>query len=232
MPIPFFNEVINSLKTLGCEYLNITGGEPLLHKDIWEFVRLASAHGIKPLLSTNGLLLPSICDPRLNSLALISLPLDAAIPELNDKIRCKGHFMHIVDLIDEYLQSNPKFILKVNTIVFHDNILQLHNILPLINYDRIIWKLFQYSPKGDFSLQQSVKGVQNEEFNEIARQISGTPGIRCKIEKLGADDPAGYLIIDPEGNIYLPKGNAYDIMGNIRDQKVVEMLEKSHSKVD
>lgn len=229
VPVNLFNEVILNLKDLGCERLNISGGEPLLHKYVWDIIKITVGQGIHPLLSTNGLLLSSMDDSRLDSLAVVSLPLDAATPDLNDTIRCQGHFDHIMNLISEYLQSDKKFVLKINTIVFQENVSHLHDILAIVNHDRIIWKLFQYAPRGTFATRPRLMGLEDNLFEEVVGDIAATPGVRCRITALGADKAMNYIIVDPEGHVHLPTRHEYSVLGNISDPKVIELLANIHS---
>ena len=47
-------KIIDDLAELGCEFLSITGGEPLLRKDIFSLCRHAHQKGLKVGLTTNG----------------------------------------------------------------------------------------------------------------------------------------------------------------------------------
>ena len=49
--------LIDEMKALGTEMLILTGGEPLLRKDIYEIARYASDHGIWVVMGTNGVLI-------------------------------------------------------------------------------------------------------------------------------------------------------------------------------
>jgi radical SAM protein with 4Fe4S-binding SPASM domain len=48
--------LIDEMKSLGTEMLILTGGEPLMRKDIYEIARTASAQGIWVVMGTNGVL--------------------------------------------------------------------------------------------------------------------------------------------------------------------------------
>jgi radical SAM protein with 4Fe4S-binding SPASM domain len=48
--------LIDELKALGTEMIILTGGEPLLRKDIYDIARYASAQGIWVVMGTNGVL--------------------------------------------------------------------------------------------------------------------------------------------------------------------------------
>src|SRR3990172_10527734 len=50
-------ELIGEMKALGTEMLILTGGEPLLRKDIYEIARYASDQRIWVVMGTNGVLI-------------------------------------------------------------------------------------------------------------------------------------------------------------------------------
>jgi len=50
-------DLIDEMKALGTEMLILTGGEPLLRKDIYEIARYASDRGIWVVMGTNGVLI-------------------------------------------------------------------------------------------------------------------------------------------------------------------------------
>ncbi len=49
--------LIDEMKALGTEMLILTGGEPLLRKDIYEIAKAASAQKIWVVMGTNGVLI-------------------------------------------------------------------------------------------------------------------------------------------------------------------------------
>jgi MoaA/NifB/PqqE/SkfB family radical SAM enzyme len=80
--------LIDDLARSGCAHVSITGGEPLLRKDLPILMARIAHHGMKINMNTNGLLLPE----RLNAVRLadsVVISLDGP-PELNDAIRGKG----------------------------------------------------------------------------------------------------------------------------------------------
>jgi len=50
-------QLLDEMKALGTEMLILTGGEPLLRKDIYDIARAASGHGIWVVMGTNGVLI-------------------------------------------------------------------------------------------------------------------------------------------------------------------------------
>lgn len=78
-------------------YLNFSGGEPLLHPGIMQFIETVSQNGIEPLVNTNGLRLldDSVLDElmRLHAKGIkfrLSISYDSPDPNANDTGRGRG----------------------------------------------------------------------------------------------------------------------------------------------
>lgn len=69
-------------------FVRFTGGEPLMHRDVVELVRLGSEHGMKMSLITNGLLLPRMIE-RLAQAGLdhVVVSIDGATASTHDVYR-------------------------------------------------------------------------------------------------------------------------------------------------
>ena len=72
---------------LGLNKIRITGGEPLLRRDLSELVRMVSSLGIEVALTTNGSLLADRAEQLSRAgLNRVTVSLDALEPELHSKI--------------------------------------------------------------------------------------------------------------------------------------------------
>ena len=84
----------------GCRFVDFTGGEPLLHPDLPEFLRRAKKAGLMTSVTTNCILF----EERAGELAgLIDLPhfsIDADSAELHDKIRGCLSYEKVIRSID------------------------------------------------------------------------------------------------------------------------------------
>jgi len=72
----------------GIRYIRLTGGEPLLHKDIVEFLTLIADHGMKSSIITNGFFLEKKLQALVKAgLDQIIVSIDGAYAETHDRIR-------------------------------------------------------------------------------------------------------------------------------------------------
>jgi radical SAM protein with 4Fe4S-binding SPASM domain len=101
---PELDRVFGELAALGSFRLGLTGGEPLLRKDLFEVIDAALAHGLHPCLTTNGLLLDEELARALGSrdLVWLNVSLDAATAATNDRVRGAGTFDAVVERLRRF----------------------------------------------------------------------------------------------------------------------------------
>ena len=95
---PELDRVFGELAALGSYRLGLTGGEPLLRKDLLDVVDAATAHGLHPCLTTNGLLLDEAMAKELGKRELVwlNISLEGASAGTNDAVRGAGTFDAVV----------------------------------------------------------------------------------------------------------------------------------------
>ena len=81
--------VIDDFAAMGIPLVLLTGGEPLLRKDIWDLARYAKNRGIKMALSTNGTLITPDIARRIkdSGIEYAGISLDGAWAETHDRFR-------------------------------------------------------------------------------------------------------------------------------------------------
>ena len=97
---------------LGSFRLGLTGGEPLLRKDIFRIIDLALEHGLAPCVTTNGLLINEEIAREFGKRDLIwlNVSLEGATAETNDKVRGAGTFAKVLDRL-AVLREHSRFTL-------------------------------------------------------------------------------------------------------------------------
>lgn len=87
------------LAAMGSYRLGLTGGEPLLRRELFEILDLATHHGLHPCVTTNALRI----DERVarefgrRELVWLNVSLDGATAESNDRVRGDGVFEAVRD---------------------------------------------------------------------------------------------------------------------------------------
>ncbi|MBF0624367.1 MAG: radical SAM protein [Magnetococcales bacterium] len=90
--------ILDQIHAAGCRWINILGGEPLIRKDIDQFIDYARAKGFFLELTTNGFYVRQHIE-ALRQLDHLCISLDGN-KEANDKGRGKDSFEKIVDAIE------------------------------------------------------------------------------------------------------------------------------------
>lgn len=91
--------LFQTLAAMGAFRLGITGGEPLLRRDIFDIIDMATQHGLHPCLTTNGLLITEEIAREFGKRELVwlNVSLEGATAETNDMIRGSGTFVKVLD---------------------------------------------------------------------------------------------------------------------------------------
>jgi len=100
------------LASIGALRLGLTGGEPLLRKDLLDILDSASAHGLHPCLTTNALLLTEELARELGKRDVVWLNVSLEGPDAasNDAIRGAGTFAAVLEQL-QLLRRHARFTL-------------------------------------------------------------------------------------------------------------------------
>ncbi|RAY17311.1 radical SAM protein [Actinomadura craniellae] len=100
------------MAALGSFRIGLTGGEPLLRKDLFQIIDLALEHGLAPCVTTNGLLVTEEIAREFGrrELAWLNVSLEGATAETNDRVRGAGTFEKVLDRL-AVLRRHARFTL-------------------------------------------------------------------------------------------------------------------------
>lgn len=135
--------VVTGFARLGVTHLRLTGGEPLVRRDIIELARRLSAiPGINDVsISTNGVRLAPLAEPLLHAgVRRINVSLDSLNPETYREITGGGKLEKVLRGLDA-AKAVGLAPIKLNTVVMHG-----------VN-DREIDDIFEFAVSGGFTLR-------------------------------------------------------------------------------
>jgi radical SAM protein with 4Fe4S-binding SPASM domain len=91
------DRLFQSLADMGAFRLGLTGGEPLLRRDLFDIIDLATSHGLHPCVTTNGLLISEEIAQEFGKRKLVwlNVSLEGATAESNDLVRGRGTFTQV-----------------------------------------------------------------------------------------------------------------------------------------
>ncbi|HYT91119.1 MAG TPA: radical SAM protein [Gemmataceae bacterium] len=112
LTLPELDTLFGDLAGLGSFRLGLTGGEPLLRKDLFDVLDVATGHGLHPCLTTNGLLITEEIARRLGERRLVwlNVSLEGPSAETNDAVRGSGTFDAVVEKL-KFLGRHARFTL-------------------------------------------------------------------------------------------------------------------------
>ena len=93
------DRLFGELAEMGSFRLGLTGGEPLLRKDLLDILDAATDRGLHPCLTTNGLLIDEHWARELGrrELVWLNVSLDGATAATNDRVRGGGTFERVIE---------------------------------------------------------------------------------------------------------------------------------------
>jgi radical S-adenosyl methionine domain-containing protein 2 len=153
------HRILDNLKDIGIEKINLVGGEPLLHPLIFDIIKLAKTMGFVVSIVTNGHYLNQDLIRKLKPfIDWIGLSIDSADEEVEIKLGRGngGHVKKVSELAKAIHDAGIK--LKINTTV--TRLSWMEDMRPLIRYlkpDR--WKVFQVL---------HILGQNDDNFNELS----------------------------------------------------------------
>ncbi len=164
--------VIDEIAAFAPECLTIlTGGEPLLRRDILEIVRRASERGLWVVVGTNGVSITENVAKRLANAGArgLSLSLDALDPDRHDRFRkVRGAWRNTVDGAEILNRTGLPFI--VQTTAGSHNVGELDAIADFA-HDRLaakVWNLYFLVPTGR---GQFVSDITPEQYDEVLASL-------------------------------------------------------------
>lgn len=117
---------LRDLKKLGVQVIDFTGGEPLLHQQIDQFLGLAHGMGFITTLTTNGLLYPKFAERLRGKVDMLHFSLDSSEKEAHDAgrgVACFDFVLESIRLAKE-LGERPDILFTV----FPENLDQLEKV--------------------------------------------------------------------------------------------------------
>jgi MoaA/NifB/PqqE/SkfB family radical SAM enzyme len=121
-----FEENLIALKKLGVKVIDLTGGEPLLHREVDKLLNLAKNHGFITTVTTNCLLYPKWADKIKGLVDMLHFSLDSPIKEEHNKSRGVDCFDHVLESIKiaKEMGERPDIIFTV----FESNVHQIKDV--------------------------------------------------------------------------------------------------------
>lgn len=237
---------LRDLKRLGVQVVDFTGGEPLLHREIDVFLKMAHDMGFITTLTTNGLLYPKLAERLRGHIDMLHFSLDSAHKEEHDTGRGVACYDFVMESLKvaKRLGERPDILFTV----FKHNLDQLEQVYQeIILPNKLVLILnpaFEYNAveTGERLTEEELDYLSafgkrkyvylNEAFIELRRDGGNN------IEKPVCKAASTTLVISPSNELVLPcyhlgvdkflvNGNLYQLYKS----KEVEAIKRQEGKL-
>ena len=199
---------LKQLKPLGVRFIDFTGGEPLLHPDLPELLKIAGKTGFHTSVTTNCILYPKLAEKLRGLVDLLHFSLDSADAAQHDGIRGVNCFEKVMESIEiaVALKEKPDVLMTVTP----DNFSQIgpvHEIAAKNKLMLILNPVFEYvSDDGpDRELADKLLKLPRKKYlynNTAFLKLMLEGGNRAESTRCKA--VSATVVISPEGDLLLP----------------------------
>lgn len=231
---------LEELKTLfklfvlkGIRAVVLTGGEPLVRRDIPEILRELNSNKLQIFLDTNGDYFQQYKDEIVRHIEDLGFPIDFSDRSYRNKNNLKSVLDALIYL--KTIKKRPR--IRIGTVLTKDNVRTLNNIGELlINYPIDTWKIFQFIPMNENAIKNRIHlEISEREFDEATQKIKEAYSeyFQIVISKRNRRS-RGYFFIDSDGIIFMPVFSPTIckevVIGNIFDDDIIEKWRLSAAK--
>jgi MoaA/NifB/PqqE/SkfB family radical SAM enzyme len=219
-PVERRDDIFEAVAASSARAVTFCGGEPLLLRKVGEYAAALRRRGKSAVLNTNGELLRRRLDQglRLADFALVGISLEGSTSEVHRAMRGPKADFDEVTRAARLVSSEPGVRLKLATVVSRVNRPDLPDLARTVHdLAPNVWRLYQYSSRGDQNTGQQRHALSHEEFQYLVRQaarladpVPTAPSAEAETE--------GCLIVDPAGNVLQPAGSTYVRRGNCLEE--------------
>lgn len=203
-------ENLAALRKMGVRVVDFTGGEPLLHRELPDFLAMAKDLGFITTVTTNTLLYPKYADRLAGKVDMLHFSLDSSDPEKHNASRgvaCHDHLLRSIEIAAD-LGEQPDILFTVTD----DNVGEIDAVYQQFAVEKglmlILNPMFEYQEVGSDLDQNTLKILRswlgrpniylNEAFLDL-RQDGGNQ-IDAPMCKAGSTT----VVISPENKLIMP----------------------------
>lgn len=234
-----FTKIIKEFIEYGIDTVILSGGEALLHPEIWNFIHKLYEYNLKIILLTNGRLLSDEVISKLKFYHVsIQISLDGATQQSNDYIRQKGSYNDIIEALKRLQNVHYEDKTSINTVLTNINHHEIKDIISLVSEFGISSIGFSFlntigRAKENNELELSDIDLLNviKEINNISKQTT------MKIKNIDITKNCRFLnlqetlfltpVVDVNGNVYMCEYLRSDVfvIGNIFQETLKAILQ-------
>jgi len=218
--------------------LILTGGEPLLRKDIDIVIEHAATSGVRAALATNGTLIDEKRAKKLRDagLTIASVSIDGADAQSHDSLRgVRGAYREALNGAKALKQAG--ITVQINTTVTNANVTSLPHIYEMVcEFGASAWHVFALVPTGrgrvtdlvsKSDYYETLKWLDERDRNgALSIRPTCTPQYRLKECRKGCLAGLSYVFVTSSGTVQ-PCGYFPVPVGNVRGTSFSEIWDSS-----
>jgi MoaA/NifB/PqqE/SkfB family radical SAM enzyme len=227
-PVELRGEILRALVSSSARAVTFCGGEPLLIRRIGQYSAALRRSGKSIVLNTNGQLLRRRLDQglRLTDFNVVGISIDGPTAEVHRSMRGENADLDEVLKAARMVRYTSGVKLKFATVVSavnRDGLPAMAKIIHRLRPD--IWRLYQYSSRGDQNFGQRRHWLSDDEFQLLAKEAANLAAPVLTAPSTEAETE-GCLIVDPSGNVLQPEGTRYLRLGNCLEEPLDQIWAK------
>jgi radical S-adenosyl methionine domain-containing protein 2 len=215
-PVELRYDILQAIQASSARVVTFCGGEPLLVKKVDEYAGILRQGGKSTVLNTNGELLRRRLDQgfRLDAFTMAGISVEGSTPEVHRAMRGEKADLAEVLAAARLVAAEPGVSLKFGTVVSGVNSEDLPALARIVrDLAPDVWRLYQYSSRGDQNTGQQRHRLAEGEFQRLAAEVAELAA-PVPTAPSNEAETAGCLIVDPAGNVLQPGGTGYLRLGN------------------
>lgn len=219
-------------KRFGLSKITLSGGDPLLRKDLTVIINKICDRKIPITIDTVGTVFLNEIDHELllslKKISYLGLPIDGIKDQTIQQFRNNSTFEKCLKIVKRSQEIVPA--ICINTIVHSKNLDEILDIATIVNNNPSIfkWQLFQFMPIGPGGFaNKSLYSISNTEFENLECALKGISfRDSLKVECKSIENRKNkYLILGCDGVLWLPQmGPNRKIIGNVLENDIFERL--------
>jgi len=241
-----YGKIVSAMAELGIRRVRITGGEPLMRKDICGIIRhISKVRGIEDIsLTTNGILLRNMAgELKSAGLKRVNISLDSLKKERFNYITGGGRLEDVLEGIQKAMGAglNP---VKINTVLIKGvNDDEIDDFINLAKDNPLEVRFIELMPIGPYGEENSGRIIYNSSIIKERKQLifcgdtpAGSPAEYYRIEgykgRIGFISPMSHKFCDSCNRIRLTcDGKIKPCLGNNGEVDVTEILRQQPEKL-
>jgi MoaA/NifB/PqqE/SkfB family radical SAM enzyme len=216
-------KILEALAASSARVVTFCGGEPLLVRKIDEYAAELARRGKSTVLNTNGELLRKRLDQgfRLAGFTMVGISIEGSTPEVHGAMR--GRKADLYEVIEAARQVKKELgvALKLATVVSRVNRDNLPSLAEIVrDLAPHIWRLYQYSSRGEQNFGQRRHQLPDEEFWRLVTTVTDLAAPVVPTAPSSEAETEGCLIVDPAGDVLQPAGDRYLRLGSCLEESL------------